>query len=297
MENGYVSAECPTIYGRRVYDIDYISSQIDRSSIGVIITSNSNISLSELSDKTGIEIESIIRDSRRIASGRYFRYLSPEAFRKIVEDGELVFTTPNEWPDKCEGYLYHALQEEEGKRRIVEIAKSYGAEDGEVENKLQYVYDNTRCVCFCGSEDSIVMWSAYDNYKSETIMIEISIDELKSDRIMVCPVEYVDDNISLEAEIRKVIKPKGLITHNVYITKRREFSFENETRLFYRAEYPNIIDPSTIKIDTSKFIKNVIVHPTAKDEYEGQIRALCKEYGIKYSGRSKKFDFKWVPSV
>lgn len=287
----YNSMESVSILGRKLFSCSHILTQKDKSNIGILVSSLDNVTLSEVSKKTGIKIGDIFRDTRREVPERFFRYISPKAFNKLIKSKVFTFVSPSSWDDKYEGYLYHALQTEEGRKIIEKYAMKCGAEEGEIRDKLQYVYDNTRCVCVSGSEDSVVMWNAYD-FQNKAIMIEISKAALKDERIMVCPVEYVEDNISLSDEMQKVMNENGIIIHKVYTTKRRCFAYEDETRLFYRTEHPKPNVDARIDIVPSEFIVNVMVHPKATECFVRKIEKVCLENGIKFSGRSQTLEYR-----
>lgn len=286
-----VILEC--MNSKTIQDISYIANLSDKNDIGIILAGEVDYETeSKLILAMGLTPDNIFRDTYRPIPDRLFRYMSPWEFIKMVTEDSFEFSNPNNWDDKYEGILFHAMQKDEGRKTIVDYAQMYGAQKGEVEEKLRYVSDNTRCKCLSGTYDSVVMWSAYD-YDNKGVMIEISRDDIEKadERILLCPIKYVNDNISLTEELREVLKPDGIITHSVYTTKRASFSYEDEIRAFYRARFPEENTNARINIEPSRFIKNVLIHPKADDFFESIIESLCKRTGIKFSGKSHIFNY------
>lgn len=55
---------------------------------------------------------------------KLYRYMLFEYFMDLVQSKTLFFVNPlTEWPDSNEGFLFHAAQEEDGRRQIIEFVQ------------------------------------------------------------------------------------------------------------------------------------------------------------------------------
>ena len=285
--------ESSIINGIRLRDVSYIK-RVNGRKVGIVLPQNSDRKTEKmLVEEIGIRAEDVFWEDERMVPDALYRYTKIEELEMLLEKKSIMLSSPNAWDDQCEGYLYHALQTDKGMADVIlEYAKELGVEEGEVECKLRYLCNNTRCKCLSGTSDSIVMWNAYSN-NNKAVMIEFSAEELlnASDRFRIYPVKYVK-NINLEAEISQSIRSEGIVCHSVYITKNRDYNYEDEFRLFYHCKYPEKNEAEHIKIDNpSRIIKSVMVHPKAEKSFVKEVERMCKMAGVKFEGKSKSFEF------
>lgn len=221
-----------------------------------------------------------------------YRYMSFPEFVNMVQRNELQLISPLIWDDKYEGYLFHMIKTEEGKKRLIESSKKYTNDENEAINVLNNVIPKVRCRCWTKNCDDILMWNLY-SYNKEAIMISVkreSIEKLKN--IEIVDLQYDSYDINLEDEIEKVITKDGIYFLEIFKTKRKIFEYEHEVRLFSKPDtYDELISINNtynINLDNiTSFIESVIVHPCASDWYEDTVKTFCEKNKINFVGRSK----------
>ena len=233
-----------------------------------------------------------------------YRYIPKKRFSEIITNNELVFISPLCWKDQYEGVLFRMIKTTEGRTEIIRLLKELEKPDfiiGLLKNEA--AVSLLKCLCWCKNRDSIVMWESYTD-DGQSIMIQTTRDKIEGlrnqtgDHVKVEEVVY-DEYIDLEDEIyRAFIDIETVSTQQIFRTKREEFSFEKEMRAYIGGAI-NYYDSSTyhmplpikIEIPINQFIEDVIVNPNASEATVREIEDICKQHSIKFSGKSKVFDF------
>jgi len=154
-------------------------------------------------------------------------------------------------------------------------------------------------MCFSEAIDSLAMWSIYSN-NSKAIMLETTDEEIFSltvkgelleKHVGIFPVRYIE-MLTLEEEIKAVFDIASLNTTNIFKCKRAAFSHEEEWRAFVVGKIDlKIEQPLKVPIaDISKFIINVLVHPSAPDWYVNTVKEFCLINKIAFQGKSRIFE-------
>lgn len=230
-----------------------------------------------------------------------YRYISFQSFCELVFNSELTFKQPKTWPDQYEGYIYRLLDTDNGKSAIKKLISEKIADQSrgdEMVRLLQLLGESAYCVCFSRNRDKEVMWNAY-GYNGQAVMIEVDDAALEfsgASSPIVLLVEYdlekyqmtfLKDNISKHQYGVSVRNAEDILKH-----KRACFAYEQEVRMIMKEiAHPN---EGTMKYEIrniSAFITGVMVHPLATAEYAKVIEMLCSNYGLKYLGKSKVYDF------
>jgi hypothetical protein len=263
--------------------------------------------------------------------GSVYRFERLDRFRQLVEEKALTFVLPELWPDKNEGFLFRAVQSEEGIQRVIEALKktpprSYGLEVGLLQAFRQGRY--AQCWSSCPENDAL--WRGYQ------VRIEADRDDVsKLDGVKAYDVRYVE-SISIEDEIRLIFEyPDDRTTawksEGILLVKRKQFSHEQEVRLLTEIVEKNVVDrhpdwviPAIVEIlrreyregkmtteqfeqevkkvtisrtkkvcfaHVPNFIRSVMLHPHAPPEANAQVARFCAEHSLKYLGKSKMYEF------
>lgn len=272
-----------------------------RKGSGIIFYNADNALIDRISKKTGIPITNIFNFTRKFVSSlcSLYRYTSFVNFSELVVLNKLHLSKIDDWDDKYEGYIYKAFTESDyGRQAIIYYCNllSSKPDPSEIKAKLKTAYDNARCMCLCGTEDSIAMWSSYDK-NHETIMLSLNVNELinlSPNRIIISQIDYMGEELNLSNLLQMSISDEGINKNLLFGVKRDSFSYEDEYRLFYYAENPSAVNELDVP-DLAKIIKNVLVQPLADDMYVQKVGDLCAKYNIPFGGRSKAFEFKLIP--
>ncbi len=228
------------------------------------------------------------------------RYTSFESFVDLIQSKTLNFVYPPiAWEDTYEGFLNRAFKTQKGRIRILELLNDYQKPLAEHVLCDDKALGACRYMCFSEAIDSLAMWSIYSN-NNKAIMYETTDEEILSlgikgelynKPVMMFPVRYTD-MLTLEEEVNIVFDKASLNTTNIFKCKRSAFSHEKEWRAFVIGnEGSDIEKPLKVPIiDISKFIINVLVHPSAPDWYVNVVKEFCATNKITFQGKSKIFE-------
>lgn len=203
-----------------------------------------------------------------------YRYIPFETFADIVINKRLSLVSPLLWEDTYEGWFWKSLSESHKKEVAEPIKKS-----------LNSIF----ALCWSKNCDSAALWSIY-SYNQKAIMIETTDEKLsKLPKITIKEMNYSDDaHLSVDELIDLLIHPSRDNLFLPFTKKRKEFSHENEVRLFATKPNPDGIAKSiALQIDSvPSLIQNVIVHPFAPDWFVDIVKEFCKKFRVPFSGKS-----------
>lgn len=134
--------------------------------------------------------------------GSIYRFEKTQRFRQLVVDKALTLVLPELWPDKNEGYLFRAVESEEGMSKVQgAIQKIFPKTDG-LEIALLRGFKRSRYAqCWSKCPENDALWKGYQ------VRIEIERDDVtKLDGVNAYDVRYVN-SINLEEELN------ALFTH------------------------------------------------------------------------------------
>ena len=128
--------------------------------------------------------------------------------------------------------------------------------------------------------ENFAMWRVYSEQFG--VCIETQYDDLKNcfmdqkwdyyasqNKIYIGKVDYID------SETQFIRRDNSFWT---YLTKRREYSYENELRcVVIDWEQPNFVRP---KVDLSRLIRKIRLNPEAPSWYQATVFDLCQKYGL-----------------
>ncbi len=233
------------------------------------------------------------------------RYMSFQRFCEILFNQELVLVKPEMWNDKYEKYIFQVINNDEGKNKVGDyLREKCNFTEDKVEEMLKFIKlicDSTHCLCFSKSIDAEVMWNAY-SYNSQSIMMITTSDAL----------ENLNSPFSLDFDLRQVhydLEKSGLTflfdllksddkgvsivnSHHFFTHKRKCFEYEDEFRIIVTS--PKSSEKRFLSYhiyDLSVFIKGIMVHPLAADNYVSLIQTMCNKFNINFLGKSKIYDF------
>jgi len=265
--------------------------------------------------------------------GSIYRFEKIEFFRQLIQEKALTFVLPQLWDDKREGFLFRAVQSEQGTAKVLEALKKIApsAKDLSPNIALLRAFRYSRYAqCWSRCSENGALWKGYQ------VRLEVERDDIsKLDGIKAYDVRYVD-SIKLEDEL------KSLFTHqdektltweseNILLTKRIEFSYEQEVRLLTEVVIENTVDmkpPSmtlamavvlqreyqqgkitkdqferclnSIPISMIKkvsiahvpnFIRSVMLNPFEPPAIDEEMARFCAQNSLNYLGKSKMYEF------
>lgn len=227
-------------------------------------------------------------------SNHIYRYIGFDAFQNLLSTKQLLFKSPLSWPDKYEGVLYSLADNAVVRDKIWKVAQYYTNDKNEVPQDIKDYAPFVRRQCWTYYRDKVVMWNAYP-YNREAIMIGTEKTEMAMLPVRIRNIIYVPNDFKVEEIIPDIVDKTGISIQSVFVHKREEFEYEHEVRYFLKSDLlkkSEIKDIMTVDIpDIRCFIKEVLVHPEADDEYVGKIRAECMKYGVAFNGKSQLYDY------
>lgn len=260
-----------------------------------------------------------------------YRFKKIDRFVQLVNEKALTFVLPELWPDKKEGYLFRAVQSQDGIQKVREALKKIAPASDGFEIALLQVFRQSRYAqCWSSCSENDALWKGYG------IRIEVERDDIsKLDGIKAYNVRYVD-SINLEDELKSlfVYHADGKLSwrsENVLLIKRKEFSHEQEVRLLTEPVIKNVVnrDPAWVvaarlelmrreyregkitkeDFERSKsemtispikkvsiahipnFIRSVMLNPSAPSEADREMAHFCARHSLNYLGKSRMYDF------
>lgn len=239
-----------------------------------------------------------------------YRYMPFEYFVDMVLNKELAFVDPVRcWPDKCEGFLYSLMKNEDGQELIKKEIEKLGIDNGMDVSELAKVIKewkdpHMRLMSWTQNGDSINMWNAY-SYNSKAIMIKVSEENIYKIKyklhtsvseldmpVFMQEMVYVHE-LNIDEVLIETMKKKGLFYFtSIFKYKRDIYEYEKEIRAtvvvtrdsekkVLRLSYEHIPD----------FIETVKVHPDADEGFVEIVQRFCDRSGIPFSGKSKLHEF------
>lgn len=224
------------------------------------------------------------RPNRPRTDKEIWRYRSIEHYASILEDGSLWFSRPDVFNDPLEGSL----------PTVNVFKRSVDHDDTEAKRRsdIRALYRYTTYMnCWYNSDhESDAMWRLYTDEKSNALAIKTTPADLykslgPSDSVTTGNIEYRDYS-SFELKTENPIAP--------LFFKRKAFQFENEFRAVVHHLNESAIGEDTesigdlqpegkpVPVDISNLIHEVVLSPSASDEYEQKVRKVTKEHGYSF---------------
>lgn len=241
-----------------------------------------------------ISIES--KDGRRITTkdrnwrpnnynedGTIFRYRDIEQYESILRDQYLWFARPDQFDDPFEGSL--------PRKNIEERIEHYGEREEEIRGLIRFVHRYLIYVSCWYNEDheSEAMWKLHSE-NGNGLAIKSTPSKLKSameasDKAVFGRIKYKDyESYKIDAT-----SPIAPIFH-----KRNAFKYESEFRVLlqFNGDSRGGTDPTALKdlqpvgipisTEIEDLVEEVVVSPTASEEYKSDVRSVTEEYGYDF---------------
>ena len=242
------------------------------------------------------------------------KYMPYKFFSKMLEESALTLVDPFLcWEDAYEGAFYRAIEDKETFDYLVSIThhRDKNTEENDRLKRFLIKVKNVKAQSWTKTCDDLLMWAAY-SYDKKSIMIQTSSDKMNA----VCKGNYESSGEMLslpwiheilydydnESVIRSDIALSfGAITGMLinpfepFMHKRQELSYEQEVRHFALDLTEDGRKTARLKInDIQMFVDGVMVHPGASKQFTGKVRNTCEEYGIRFLGKSKKYNISFL---
>jgi hypothetical protein len=232
-----------------------------------------------------------------------YRYMSLAKFIDLLETGSLFFCRTSALPDKAEGLtltererlMFVALRDIAGRDKSV-IERERERHKMEALQQ-EYVKEFTFVSCWhSGNAESFAMWKLYiDGF--EGVCVRTTRDRLAEVADQAKQV-WSDGDIAFADVVYGRPLPKELGEIALFFQKRREYAYEQETRIvvsFLRSygkksaawdtDRGQLIISSgggmSLPVDTARLVERVIVHPQAPDWFRELIHRLLERTGLK----------------
>lgn len=221
------------------------------------------------------------RPNRPRTDKEIWRYRSIEHYASILEDGALWFSRPDVFNDPLEGSLPSV--------NVFKRSMDYNDAEAKRRSNIRALYRYTTYMnCwYNGDHESDAMWRLYTDEESNALAIKTTPADLyeslgPSDSVTTGNIEYRDYS-SFELKTENPIAP--------LFFKRKAFQFENEFRavVHHMSESATGEDTKSIgdlqpegkpvPVDINNLIHEVVLSPSASDEYEQKVREITKEHG------------------
>lgn len=226
-----------------------------------------------------------------------YRYMDYERFVKIVNENKLTLANPfKDWDDLHEGFICR-LHKKHGEEFLKKYAKENNIDIDMADLILSHIRFNMRAQSWSKSQDCAAMWAAY-GYEKKAIMVGVQRQAIEELTYNGHPVKVVDivyeKDLTVEKELKKIFtRDLHAETEKVLEIKRDCFSYENEVRII-KELYGSLDregDSDILAIPpASSFIKNVLIHPKADNDFCDAVRNFCKDHNILNVMRSTLLD-------
>jgi len=95
--------------------------------------------------------------------GSIYRFEKIGRFLQLAEEKALTFVLPELWPSKKEGYLFRAVQSQDGIQKVQETLKRIAlASDGFEIALLQGFRRSRFAQCWSSCSENDALWKGYD---------------------------------------------------------------------------------------------------------------------------------------
>lgn len=221
-----------------------------------------------------------------------YRYMPYSYFKEMVEKQALTLVKPLKcWDDSYEGIIWRMVNSEKGIKMIQEWTLRYSNNKNEAIETLLSNVEYMRCQSWSRAGNDEKMWKEYA-HDNTCVMVEVKREKFTS--FIVEDIEYKvfkDTDDFLEGELQKFGDENGMTLHNIFSSKKDEFEFEQETRIFNSTG--ENVNPNDDLFDIEirpieEFINGVMVHPFAKPQLVRSVEEICIEKNLKFLGQSKK---------
>jgi len=211
-----------------------------------------------------------------------------QRFRQLVDEKALTFVLPELWPDKNEGFLFRAVQSQEGVAKVQEALKNVfpNTKTFGLEVALLMAFQQSRYAqCWSKCPENEALWKGYD------VRIEAERDDVsKLDDIEAHDVRYVD-SIDLDEELMSLFsypdeKTVSWRLENVLLIKRTQFSHEQEVRLLTKVIEKNVVNrkpPWVIHAMVEVFRREYQEGKITKEEFERRVNEMTISPTMKVS--------------
>ena len=230
------------------------------------------------------------------------RYESFEKFCEMLFFKQITLSAPESWFDGYENYLLQLSKNKEDETRMRDIIKRNKKVSDDDANEIikfiKSICSNTRCKCFSKSFDAEQMWHAY-KFNNQTILWKTTTEKIEK-----INYEFDTQEVKYDLEekgLNSLLNLTGFINNQPCIRndfeffshKLKRYSYEDELRVIHTKAYKEgekVIYKFPIKCSLNEFIDGVMVHPLAKEEFVKTVEQICKEFDIKFLGKSKVYE-------
>lgn len=206
-------------------------------------------------------------------------------FLSLLSGASLWLARSDTFKDKREGIFHQSMKSE-----LDEIYKDLSLKgniekSSEIKNSddfQNYLSSNTYVSCWHQkNEESMVMWEIYGQSEN-SIALKTTASKLKNSFDLGNVKKYALDKVSYENH-DSVNSERNY--RQPFFIKRPHFSFEDEVRLYLFARDTKSRSKAPlgykIKVNISKLIDQIYVHPDAENWFVESVQDLIKKYGLK----------------
>lgn len=244
---------------------------------------------------------------------KLYRYIPFRRFKEMLETGCIAASNPARWPDEYELFWLMNLSTEEGIEALSERMKEGVAEkdiekvNASVLHLCKMIYQSEFAICFSENEDAEVLWRAYSDNTSSTIMLSsdvgriarLGMDNKENGDWSINKVCYDLTGNDFNEFLNRITIVPGKISifnpRDFFLHKRSDFAYEQEYRMLIEPQEFSDIPKERIYLrinDLSEFITGVMVHPLAEDSLVQEVRQLCDKYELVFQGKSEIYKYK-----
>lgn len=221
------------------------------------------------------------RNDVNILNGNVYKYMDIESFFLCLQNHNLRFVEPTEWPDKYEKRFYEAKIKISGKECPIFDKKVYGC-------------------CFTLNKSSEAAWKTYSYGKvglgAHCVQLVIDINALREEINMNTPKSYkivegrmfykFDDKTINEFHKNHLewctpidsLKKLGLL-----LIKRQQFYYEKEMRFMIVSPRKQKKSAFFVRINWGRVIKNIYVDKKISDVEFEILKKHCNTHGVRIS--------------
>lgn len=174
-----------------------------------------------------------------------YRFLSFDSFVDLIQRKELAFVHHDLWEDPYEGFLFKAITDPEGLKRIDAILKKHSFRDSEFfKATLLLMRDCMHGQSWSQCPESDALWRIYA-HENKSIRIEVKKENISQLKEVTQNEIIYSDFYDLEEEILSMIGNNKVHLGKVLLRKRTAFKHEEEIRLLTNVDLSYLKDNKT----------------------------------------------------
>ncbi len=214
-----------------------------------------------------------------------YRFTSPERFFELVQQQHLTLILPELWPDPYEGFLFRAVESQEGMGKVEEVLKHIISDEGLRKFCLIALTMYKRCryaQCWTKCQESDALWKMY-SHNNKAVRIEIDRRDVSHlDGVTAYDIKYADF-LDLEGELRILFAQSAntlsIFSETAFLTKRTQFSDEHEVRLLTKNVIENLLLRKPWKVQAEMWVYEQSHREGRMDDnaFDLQMKRLTRE--------------------